>query len=132
MANRWATQDGWRPRYRGRGATALAFLLALVFAACDGCGSADPTPTPLPGTTAVFSWGVASGEVRTGSAVLWTRGRWKDNDPTPQIREWFRESGFDEIAFHGPDDETYTVGANRYTRGPIALVPGETLFRFFR
>jgi hypothetical protein len=66
------------------------------------------------------------------ATVLWTRGRWKDNDPTSEIRAWFREAGFDEIAFHGPEGETYTVGANRYTGAPAALLPGITLFRFFR
>lgn len=67
-----------------------------------------------------------------GATVLWTRGRWKDNDPTPDIRRWFTEAAFDEIAFHGPEAETYTVGANRYAGEPRALEAGRTLFRFFR
>jgi hypothetical protein len=67
-----------------------------------------------------------------GAAVLWTRGRWKDNDPTTKIRRWFEEAGFEELSFHGPDNETYTVGANRYVGEPRSLERGVTLFRFFR
>jgi hypothetical protein len=67
-----------------------------------------------------------------GAIVLWTRGRWKDNDPTPKIRQWFDESGFEELSFDAPDDLLYSVGANRYRAEPRALEPGVTLFTFFR
>jgi hypothetical protein len=67
-----------------------------------------------------------------GATVLWTRGRWKDNDPTPQIRRWFEEAGFEELTFHGPEGETYSVGANRLVAEPPPLEPGLTLFKFFR
>jgi hypothetical protein len=67
-----------------------------------------------------------------GATVLWTRGRWKDDDPTPQIRKWIAEAGFDEIAFHGPADETYTVGANRFRSKTAPLETGARLFTFFR
>lgn len=68
----------------------------------------------------------------SGATVLWTRGRWKGNDPTPEIRRWFAEAGYEEVAFHGPADETYSVGANRLIEEPAALARGVTLFRFFR
>lgn len=67
-----------------------------------------------------------------GATVLWTRGRWKDNDPTEQIRRWFGESGFEEVAYDAPDEWLYSVGANRYVGTPRALEPGITLFEFFR
>ena len=67
-----------------------------------------------------------------GATVLWTRGRWKENDPTPKIRRWFEDAGFEEVSFHGPDGETYTVGVNRYVGQPLPLERGITLFRFFR
>jgi hypothetical protein len=67
-----------------------------------------------------------------GATVLWTRGRWKDNDPTPQIRRWFEEAGFEEIAFEAPDDATYSVGVNRLVGAPQPLELGVRLFSFFR
>lgn len=67
-----------------------------------------------------------------GATVLWTRGRWKDNDPTDDIRRWFAEAGFEELSFDAPDDTPYSVGANRYVGPPRALEGGITLFEFFR
>ena len=59
-------------------------------------------------------------------------GRWKDNDPTPQIRRWFEDAGFEEIAFDAPDDSTYSVGVNRLVVPPQPLELGVRLFSFFR
>ena len=67
-----------------------------------------------------------------GATVLWTRGRWKDNDPTPRIRRWFEDAGFEEIAFNAPDDSTYSVGVNRLVVPPQPLELGVRLFSFFR
>jgi hypothetical protein len=67
-----------------------------------------------------------------GATVLWTRGRWKDNDPTPQIRQWFTESGFEELSYDAPDEWTYSVGANRLIGQPRPLERGLTLFSFLR
>jgi hypothetical protein len=67
-----------------------------------------------------------------GATVLWTRGRRKDNDPTPSIRRWFREAGFEEIRFDAPDHPRYSVGVNRLLIDPPSFEPGATLFRFFR
>jgi hypothetical protein len=49
---------------------------------------------------------------RTGGTVIWTRSR-RSPDLTPQIRGWFAESGFSEIAFVAPDDVLFSVGAAR-------------------
>lgn len=67
-----------------------------------------------------------------GATVLWTRGRWKDNDPTPSIRRWFGSAGFEELSFDAPEDLLYSVGANRLVGEPQPLARGITLFRFFR
>jgi len=67
-----------------------------------------------------------------GATVLWTRGRWGDNDPTRSIRRWFSESGFEEVLFEAPDDTPYSLGVARLTGGPPPLELGVTLFRFFR
>ena len=37
-----------------------------------------------------------------GATVIWTRHR-RPPDLTPEIREWFVDAGFDEVAFEGPD-----------------------------
>jgi hypothetical protein len=67
-----------------------------------------------------------------GATVLWTRGRWKDNDPTSKIRRWFEDAGFEELSFDAPDDTPYSVGVNRLTTPPLPFDPTLTLFRFFR
>jgi hypothetical protein len=67
-----------------------------------------------------------------GATVLWTRGRWKDNDPTPEMRCWFEETGFEELSFDAPEDLLYSVGANRLVGEPHSLARGITLFQFFR
>jgi len=65
-----------------------------------------------------------------GATVIWTRNR-RPPDLTPQIRDWFASSGFDEIAFECPDNETMTgVGVGRL-REPNALpLPAGPLFTF--
>lgn len=67
-----------------------------------------------------------------GATVLWTRGRWTNNDPTPSIRQWFQNAGFAELLFEAPDDTPYSVGVNRLIVDPPPLELGVTLFRFFR
>jgi hypothetical protein len=67
-----------------------------------------------------------------GATVLWTRGRRPGDDPTPDIRRWFEESGFEEIAFDAPDEESFSVGVNRLRGKPAAFAPGLRLFEFFR
>lgn len=65
-----------------------------------------------------------------GATVLWTRHR-RAPDITPQIREWFCASGFDEVAFDAPDTDSLTsVGVHRLATAPEASPPGEPLFTF--
>jgi hypothetical protein len=67
-----------------------------------------------------------------GATVLWTRGRRPDHDLTPQIRRWFAESGFEEVAFEAPEDTHYTVGAHRLVGPPAPIESGLKLFTFIR
>lgn len=67
-----------------------------------------------------------------GATVLWTRGRRPDNDLTPQIRKWFAESGFEELAFEALPDTRHSVGAHRLATPPPPLNPTLKLFTFVR
>jgi hypothetical protein len=67
-----------------------------------------------------------------GATVIWTRGRWDGEDVTPDIRRWFGESGFEELAFDAPAGATYSVGVNRLIAPPSPFERGVTLFKFFR
>jgi hypothetical protein len=65
-----------------------------------------------------------------GAIVVWTRHR-RAPDITPQIRDWFLASGFDEVAFDAPDTDSLTgVGVNRLATDAAASPPGEPLFTF--
>jgi hypothetical protein len=65
-----------------------------------------------------------------GATVIWTRHR-RPPDLTPQIREWFRASGFDEVAFDTPDSGALTgVGVGRLAVAPPAGRPTGPLFTF--
>jgi hypothetical protein len=67
-----------------------------------------------------------------GATVIWTRGR-APRDPTPAIRGWFGEAGFEEVAFEAPGDATFSVGVHRWagSSGNGTLGDGR-LFTFFR
>ncbi len=80
----------------------------------------------------------AAGMCRPGSTVIWTRHR-RAPDVTPQVRAWFTEAGFEEVAFEKPSTETLTgVGVGRlrasapggFSAGP--LDPRTPLFVFRR
>lgn len=64
-----------------------------------------------------------------GATVVWTRGRFPP-DLTPTIRRWYREAGFDELAFVPIPDTTASVGANRLVASPRPLRAGLRLFTF--
>lgn len=67
--------------------------------------------------------------VRSGGAVIWTRGGEGPDDPRPQVRRWFIDAGMSELSFDGPP-ETYGVGVNRVERArPIEAEPAR-LFTF--
>lgn len=66
------------------------------------------------------------------ATVVWTRhlGSPRGNpDLTPTIRAWFREAGFEEIAFRKAG-RVFGVGAHRLIGPPETLTPGERLFHF--
>jgi hypothetical protein len=67
-----------------------------------------------------------------GATVIWTRGRWDGEDVTPEIRRWFGETRFEELAFDAPDGAMYSVGVNRLVAKPSPFERGVTLFKFFR
>lgn len=76
--------------------------------------------------TAEFAPALCAG----GATVIWTRNR-RPPDLTPQIRDWFTGSGFDEIAFEGPSNETMTgVGVCRLRQARTLPLPTAPLFRF--
>jgi hypothetical protein len=64
-----------------------------------------------------------------GATVLWTRHR-RAPDRTVDIRRWFDEAGFEELAFVGSDEWLFGVGANRLVAEPRPYVPNVTLFTF--
>ena len=67
---------------------------------------------------------------RVGATVIWTRHR-RPPDLTPQVRAWFAESGFDEIAFDALGTSALTaVGVNRIRRAPAPGLPSRPLFAF--
>ena len=72
----------------------------------------------------------ASALCRTGATVIWTRHR-RPPDLTSQVRAWFAESGFEEIAFDAlGTDALMSVGVNRLRGAPAAGLPGRRLFTF--
>jgi hypothetical protein len=67
---------------------------------------------------------------QAGATVIWTRHR-RPPDLTPQIRQWFAGSGFDEIAFDALETTALTsVGVSRLCRAPADKLPEHRLFTF--
>lgn len=73
---------------------------------------------------------------RTGGTVIWTRHR-AEPDLTPQVRSWFAEAGFEEIAFETvPSSRLPGVGVGRLrgatadAAAPRKDLPAEPLFTF--
>jgi len=63
------------------------------------------------------------------ATVIWTRHR-RPPDRTPDIRTWFGDAGFDEVAFEGPDGFVFAVGVNRLVRPPEPFQPDVKMFEF--
>ena len=63
------------------------------------------------------------------ATVLWTRHR-EPPDMTPDIGAYFVQRHFPEVDFVAPEDELFSVGANRYEGEPQALQPDTKLFTF--
>ncbi|GAB3896171.1 hypothetical protein GCM10029964_077140 [Kibdelosporangium lantanae] len=71
--------------------------------------------------------------LRTGATVVWTRGRFADDDDFPEVvRGWFGENGFTELGFDTAPGTRYGVGANRLAVPPKPYRPDVQLFRFTR
>jgi hypothetical protein len=67
---------------------------------------------------------------RTGATVIWTRHR-RPPDLTPQVRAWFTESGFEDVAFDALEPSVMIgVGVSRLGRAPAAGRPAGRLFTF--
>ena len=66
------------------------------------------------------------------ATVIWTRGRRPDHDLTPQIRGWFEQYGFEELAFEAPEELRYSVGVHRLIAQPRGFEAGVKLFCFTR
>ena len=64
-----------------------------------------------------------------GAFAIWTRHR-RAPDLTVDIRRWFRECGFEQIEFVGPDDLLFGVGMNRLSGPPAPFEPGVRMFTF--
>jgi len=66
---------------------------------------------------------------RAAATVIWTRTRLPP-DLTPTIRTWFRDNGFDEIAFDSEDGFLFGVGTQRLSAPPLPFIPNTKLFDF--
>lgn len=64
-----------------------------------------------------------------GAHLIWTRHR-RPPDLTPAIRRWFRDAGFEEVAFDAPADASFAVGVARLDRPPRPATAGLRLFTF--
>ncbi len=63
------------------------------------------------------------------ATVIWTRHR-RPPDSTPELRARFAAAGFEEIAFIGPDDTAFGIGAQRFVGEPEPFRPHIRLFTF--
>ena len=67
--------------------------------------------------------------VAPDGTVIWTRHRHKP-DVTPNIHHWFRDVGFNQLAFHQMPDGYQTVGVHQLTEPSEPLRSGLKLFGF--
>jgi hypothetical protein len=65
----------------------------------------------------------------TRATVIWTRHR-RSPDLTPTIREWFAETGFDEVGFDTEQGTKFGVGTHRFSGHPLDYRPGRRMFTF--
>jgi len=64
-----------------------------------------------------------------GATVVWTRHRFPPNR-TPDVRRWYADAGFAEIAFDAPDGFFFSVGTHRLAVSPEPIATGRRLFTF--
>jgi len=66
----------------------------------------------------------------SGAIVIWTRHR-RPPDLTPQVRRWWLDAGYEEIAWDEPPDQPYIgVGAVRWTGEAGVVREGVGFFTF--
>jgi hypothetical protein len=63
------------------------------------------------------------------ATVIWTRRR-RHPDRTPEIRGWFAEAGYEELAFDSPGPDRFAVGTLRLAARPLAYHSDLRLFTF--
>jgi len=73
----------------------------------------------------------ARGMLASGGRVIWTRGYFRDVDLREQVRQWFREAGFTEVAFDA-EPTGYGVGVNRLPSASVTERVPPRLFSFVR
>ena len=67
-----------------------------------------------------------------GASVLWTR-HWKQPEMIGRIRQWFAESGFEDLGYDALENERKMgVGVVRLAAKPRPFVPGFRFFTFVR
>lgn len=66
-----------------------------------------------------------------GGVVIWTRGASGEEDLRPQVRQWFRSSGFSELAFEA-EPESYGAGVNLRPAAVTGEILPDRLFAFQR
>jgi hypothetical protein len=65
------------------------------------------------------------------AVTIWTRHR-DDPDLTPAVRQWYLDTGFEELAFDQEDGFLFGVGTARLTAPPRPFVADQHLFTFER
>jgi hypothetical protein len=65
------------------------------------------------------------------ATVLWTRHR-RDPDRTGEIREWFADAGYEELAFDSPGPDRFALGTIRLVAPPLAYRSDMRLFTFWQ
>lgn len=109
--------------------------------AADGSMYADAAPADLVLMCGVFG-NISDHDVHrtiaalpqlcnAGAHVIWTRHH-NQPDLTPQMRDWLRTAGFEEVAFVAPDTDSWSVGAHRFAGTPQPLDPAAHWFTFVR
>jgi hypothetical protein len=66
-----------------------------------------------------------------GATVLWTRHR-RPPDRTSEIRRWFTEAGYDELAFDSPGPDRFALGTLRLVTTPLGYRSDIRLFTFWK
>lgn len=75
--------------------------------------------------------GASPAALRPGGAIVWTRGHRGGADVRPQVRQWFAQAGYSEVAFDA-EPIGYGVGVARLTSQRDDGVLPDRLFAFVR